>query len=216
MTRQRSSEPRARRSCSASTGLPWRRYSRRWLAGAGTPEVISEHTEEERTEKLARIAMRVLDVMYPSAGMGRQLATSTEPALAGAGSFLQEHADFDLERTVPARYYAEHPEVVKVLLAAGADVHARSATWTDVEAVPPHGYLPYNRAFPHGSDTALMFASLVGDVPSARLLVAGGANVNDTDAWGVSATTMAAHSNYEELVEFLLEKGANASADDAG
>ncbi len=105
---------------------------------------------------------------------------------------------------------------MKVLLAHGANVHARSATWTDVEAVPPHGYLPYNKAFPHGNDTALMFASLVGDLASAKLLVAGGANVNDTDAWGVSATAMAAHSKYEDLVEFLLEKGANASADEAG
>jgi ankyrin repeat protein len=110
----------------------------------------------------------------------------------------------------------KHPEVVKVLLAHGVNVHARSATWTDVEAVPPHGYLPYNKAFPHGNDTALMFASLVGDLASAKLLVAAGANVNDADAWGVSATAMAAHSKHEELVEFLLDKGANASADEAG
>jgi uncharacterized protein len=110
----------------------------------------------------------------------------------------------------------KHPEVVKVLLAHGANVQARSASWTDVEAVPPHGYLPYNKAIPHGNDTALMFASLAGDVASAKLLVAAGANVNDTDAWGVSATTMAAHSKFEDLVEFLLEKGANPSADEAG
>jgi ankyrin repeat protein len=110
----------------------------------------------------------------------------------------------------------KHPDVVKVLLAHKADIHARSATWTDVEAVPPHGYLPYNMAIPHGNDTALMFASLVGDLASAKLLVAAGANVNDTDAWGVSATAMAAHSNFTELVEFLLEKGANASAGEAG
>jgi len=61
-----------------------------------------------------------------------------------------------------------------------------------------------------------MFASLVGDLASAKLLVAAGANVNDADAWGVSATAMAAHSKYEDLVEFLLDKGANASADEAG
>jgi uncharacterized protein len=110
----------------------------------------------------------------------------------------------------------KHADVVKVLLAHSANVHARTATWTDVEAVPPHGYLPYNKAFPHGNDTALMFASLVGDLASAKLLVAAGANVNDADAWGVSATAMAAHSKYEDLVEFLLDKGANASADEAG
>ena len=30
-------------------------------------------------------------------------------------------------------------------------------------AVPPHGYLPYNKAIPHGGETALMFAARVGD-----------------------------------------------------
>ena len=65
-------------------------------------------------------------------------------------------------------------------------------------------------------DTALMFTSLVGDLPSAKLRVAAGANVNDKDGWGVSATAMAAHSKYEDLVEFFLENGANASAEEAG
>src|SRR5262245_64857250 len=69
---------------------------------------------------------------------------------------------------------------------------------------------------PDGYEPRLMFASTVGDVASAKLLVAAGANVNDIDAWGVSATTMAAHSKFEELVEFLLEKGADPNAADAG
>jgi ankyrin repeat protein len=110
----------------------------------------------------------------------------------------------------------KHAGVVRVLLSHGADVHARSDTWTDVMAVPPHGYLEYNRAIPHGADTALMFAARVGDVSSARLLVGAGANVNDADAWGVSATALAAHSDYRDVVEFLLEKGADASAAAAG
>jgi ankyrin repeat protein len=33
--------------------------------------------------------------------------------------------------------------------------------------------------------------------------------VNDTDAWGVSATTLAEHSGFSDLVLFLLEKGAD-------
>jgi len=33
-----------------------------------------------------------------------------------------------------------------------------------------------------------MFAAREGDFASAKLLVAAGANVNDVDAWGVSAT----------------------------
>ena len=110
----------------------------------------------------------------------------------------------------------KQPEVVKVLLANGADIHARSDSWTEVMAVPPHGYLEYNRAIPHGSDTALMFAARVDDLASAKLLVAAGANVNDEDAWGVSAVVLAAHSGFTDVVEFLLEKGANANSDRAG
>ncbi len=110
----------------------------------------------------------------------------------------------------------QHAEVVKVLLAHRADVHARSEVWSNVMAVPPHGLLEYNRAIPHGGNTALMFAARVGDVASAKLLVAAGANVNDADAWGVSATVLAAHSGYGELVEFLLEDGADPNAAAAG
>jgi ankyrin repeat protein len=110
----------------------------------------------------------------------------------------------------------KHPEVVKVLLAHGANIDARSDVWSQVMAVPPHGHPDYNRAIPHGGDTALMFAARVGDFTSATLLVAAGANVNDQDAWGISATVLAAHSGYGELVEFLLEKGADPNAAAAG
>jgi ankyrin len=110
----------------------------------------------------------------------------------------------------------KHPAVVKVLLAHGADVHARSEVWSQVMAVPPHGLLEYNRAVPHGADTALMFAARVGDLDSAKLLVAAGANVQDHDAWGVSAAALAAHSGYGALVEFLLDAGADPNAAAAG
>jgi ankyrin repeat protein len=106
----------------------------------------------------------------------------------------------------------KHPEVVKVLLSHRADIHARSDVWSEVMAVSPHGDLDYNRAIPHGGDTALMFAARVGDSASTRLLVAAGANVNDQDAWGISATVLAAHSGYRDLVEFLLESGADPNA----
>ena len=110
----------------------------------------------------------------------------------------------------------KHPDVVRVLLARGVDIHARSDVWTQMMAVPPHGHLPYNRAIPQGGDTALMFAARSGDLASAKLLVAAGANVNDQDSWGVSATVLAAHSGFAELVEFLLEKGADPNQAAAG
>jgi ankyrin repeat protein len=42
--------------------------------------------------------------------------------------------------------------------------------------------------------------------------VAAGANVNDADAWGVSAVAMAAHAGYGELVALLLARGADPNA----
>jgi uncharacterized protein len=110
----------------------------------------------------------------------------------------------------------KHPEVVKLLLAHGADLKARSDTWSEVQAVPPHGYLEYNRSIPHGNETALLFAARVGDFDSTRQLVAAGADVNDEDAWGVSAMVLAAHSGFTDIVEFLLDKGANVNSDKAG
>jgi ankyrin repeat protein len=110
----------------------------------------------------------------------------------------------------------EHPDVVKVLLARGADIHARSEVWSEVMAAPPHGKPEYNRLIPHGGDTALLFAARVGDLASAKLLLAAGANVNDADAWGVSAMVLAAHSGFTEMVELLLDKGADANAEGPG
>jgi ankyrin repeat protein len=110
----------------------------------------------------------------------------------------------------------KHPEVVKVLLAHGADLQARSEAWNEVMAVSPHGHPDYNRAIPHGSDTALMFAARAGDAPSATLLIAAGAHVDDEDAWGVSATAMAAHAGHRDLVVLLLDHGANPNAARAG
>jgi uncharacterized protein len=110
----------------------------------------------------------------------------------------------------------KHPEVVKVLLEHHPDLSLRSEVYNEVMAVPPHGYLPYNKAVPHGGETALMFAARVGDLESAKLLVPAGANVNDTDAWGVSATVLAAHSGFTDLVGFLLDHGADPNAAQAG
>lgn len=110
----------------------------------------------------------------------------------------------------------KHAEVVKRLIARGADVHARTESWAQMMAVPPHGLAEYNRMIPHGSDTALMFAARVGDAASAALLVEAGANVSDHDAWGVSATTLAAFSGYGDVARYLLDKGADPNNDTPG
>jgi ankyrin repeat protein len=110
----------------------------------------------------------------------------------------------------------QHVQVVEMLLELGANVHARSAVWNQVVGVNPASVPEYQRSIPHGGYTALMFAARAGALPEARQLVRGGANVNDTDAWGVSATALAAFSGFTELVGFLLDQGADPNAGTAG
>jgi ankyrin repeat protein len=110
----------------------------------------------------------------------------------------------------------KHATVVKALIEGGADINARSDVWSQVMAVSPHGRPEYNRDIPHGGDSAMMFAARVGDLESAKLLVAAGAQVNDADAWGLSALVLAAHSGFADLVDFLLDKGADANASATG
>ena len=111
----------------------------------------------------------------------------------------------------------KHPDAVKALLAdKRLDLHATSSEWGEVMAVPPHGFLGLNKYVPRGKESALMFAARSGDLDSAKLLVAAGANVNDQDAWGVSALTLAEHSGFTDLGLYLLDKGADPNKMDAG
>lgn len=112
----------------------------------------------------------------------------------------------------------QHPDVVKALLAHGADVHARSDVWTELVKtdLDQASHPDYQIRVKQGGNSALMFAARVGDLASARLLVAAGANVNDQAAYGITATVLAAHSDHGELVEFLLDHGADPNAAGAG
>lgn len=110
----------------------------------------------------------------------------------------------------------KHANVVKVLLAHKADLHLKSDTYTEMMAIAPQSAPGNSRLIPHGADTALMFAARVGDLASAKLLLDAGANPSDADAWGVSATTLAAHSNFTDIALLLLEREADATADKAG
>jgi ankyrin repeat protein len=112
----------------------------------------------------------------------------------------------------------QHPAVVKALLDQGADVHARTEVWKQLwQTGPDQDIHPdYQVWIQHGGTTPLQFAARVGDLASAKHLVAAGANVNDVTPYGVTALILAAHSGSGELVEYLLEKGADPNADKAG
>jgi uncharacterized protein len=118
-------------------------------------------------------------------------------------------------------------DVVKSLLAHGADANAKESTrgqtalmWAVAEKHPDVERLLID----HGADihahsssgfTPLLFAAQQGDVDSARMLLAAGANVNDAAPEDGSALIVATHSGHEALALFLLEKGADPNATDA-
>jgi ankyrin len=112
----------------------------------------------------------------------------------------------------------QHAGVVEVLLRYGADVHARSDVWTQLwqstQSIEVHPDL--HMWIQHGGLTPLLFAARVGDLASAKLLLAAGADVNDATAYGTSATVVAVQSGNLELVELLLESGADPNAAGAG
>jgi ankyrin repeat protein len=86
-----------------------------------------------------------------------------------------------------------HPDVVRALVDARADVTARS----------------------RGGFTALLFASQQGDLESARILLSAGAAVDEATPEHGTALVLAVASGRENVALFLLEKGANPNAVDA-
>jgi ankyrin repeat protein len=112
-----------------------------------------------------------------------------------------------------------HPEVVKLLIDAGADVNARSRTYSQTvvnEDTQRTGREELNYDVLRGGSTALLFTARTGDAESARKLLDGGANPNDSLPDGTSALVLAAHSGRTAVGVLLLEKGADPNASGTG
>ena len=115
-----------------------------------------------------------------------------------------------------------HSAVVSLLIEHGADVQARSNVRRFVISRRLQSQLKYGeRGRNYGSDaqetdvggfTPLLFAARHGDIESARLLLAAGANINDTAPDGSSVLVVAVYSGHGALAKFLLEQGANSNA----
>ena len=92
-----------------------------------------------------------------------------------------------------------HPEVVRELLSAKADLRARSTVYSQVvtsEVTQRAGREELNYTVRRGGSTPLLFAARSGDAESARLLLAAGADPNDALADGLPALTLAAYSGH--------------------
>ncbi|MDA1372312.1 MAG: ankyrin repeat domain-containing protein [Proteobacteria bacterium] len=110
----------------------------------------------------------------------------------------------------------QHADVVAVLVDHGVDLQARSSVWYQLENTAGNTNPTGNFRMAHGGSSALLFAARNGDIETARVLLAAGADVQDRDASGASALLLAAHSGHGQLAEFLLANGADPNAAEAG
>lgn len=116
----------------------------------------------------------------------------------------------------------KHPEAVKLLIDHGADVNARtkfvpSTTGRGFEGTTPVAAKPGQRAEEHsgGLLTPLMFAAREGDLDSARMLVAAGADVNAIAGDGKDALGLAVFSGNYDLASFLIDNHSKVNQADA-
>jgi ankyrin repeat protein len=120
-----------------------------------------------------------------------------------------------------------HPAVVKLLLARGADINAQTnvsvpdgttgvpqATSGDIGAHGPGMYRSRAVPSPAGAMTPLLFAAREGHLEIARILVEAGADLERPSANGTRPLVVAITNNHMELALFLLEKGADPDAAD--
>ena len=111
------------------------------------------------------------------------------------------------------------PQVVEVLLEAGANFRARSRAYPQVvtgEETQRAGREELNYTVLRGGSTPLLFAARSGDLESARLLLAAGAGANEALPDGASALIVAAHSGHGAVGALLLEHGADPNASAIG
>jgi ankyrin repeat protein len=115
-----------------------------------------------------------------------------------------------------------HPAVVKMLVDRGAEINAHSkfvpsTTGRGFEGTTPADSQPGQPAqeFAGGLLTPLMFAAREGDLDSARILVAAGADINVTGGDGKDALSLAIFNGSYEVASFLIDNHANVNQADA-
>ena len=101
-------------------------------------------------------------------------------------------ADSDGETALMHASSQGHTDIVKLLLANGADI----------ETADENGY------------TALMMASLPGHTETVEILLANGVNIEAADKFGETALMDASYQGHTDTVEFLLANGADIEAAD--
>jgi len=157
-------------------------------------------------------------------------STEAVKALLARGADVNAHETQKGQTALMWAAANKHSDIVQALIAGGADIRARSEVTSLPEpfqapCTPDDPCLtgrtegstyPSTVHFPktEGGFTPLLFAAQQGDIESARLLLAAGADVNDSTTEEGTALLIASASGNEKFAIFLLENGADPNAKD--
>src|SRR5947207_10050817 len=115
-----------------------------------------------------------------------------------------------------------HQDAVRFLVAHGADVNARSSVYLPAP-VPAQrvgqaagaGIVRQKApAAPQGAMTPLLYAVREDNREVVKLLLASGAQINQTDANGTTALLLGLIDGHMDLAQFLIERGADINSAD--
>lgn len=106
-----------------------------------------------------------------------------------------------------------HVNVAKFLLANGANVDSfEEDGWTAAMTAANRRDLNMMKLLcRHGSTITLNIAAMIGDRAEVQRLLASGADINGTDAFGQTPLLWASAMGHEEIIKFLLDKGADVN-----
>ena len=136
----------------------------------------------------------------------------------GVAALLNGNADVnakDSRRGQTALMWAiaeGHPDIARLLIEKGADINAQSKM---LDGFTPKIYKTYYGTLEissRGGFTPLMFAASVGDLDSAKMLVARGADVNHSTMEDGNTMLLATANGHEDVALFLLESGADPNS----
>jgi ankyrin repeat protein len=108
-----------------------------------------------------------------------------------------------------------HPEVVKLLMEHGADWKVRS--FDRPTKMPKLSAASSVSPIARGGFTAFLFTAREGDIETAKAMLEGGVDVNQTDVDGATALVVSIMNKKYTFAKFLLDRAANPNlADDKG
>lgn len=108
----------------------------------------------------------------------------------------------------------DHPEVVRLLVEAGADPDARSNV-IELPTVKVDFATMVTTALPRGGMTALMYAARQGARTAVEALAGTGADLDAVDPDGTTALVFAIINAHYDVAAALLEKGADPNIGDS-